>query len=291
MRKCFHSPAFSLILGVTSILLLVLLAAGVESLEFRQGEPFSYVEVEEEASEAPPEPINLGPLAILSVVILAVFVTIALIAASPSQRRRILLILLLFGLSLLLIMWWLSRGGENSVTLPTLTPSMAHTSQAGEAPAPVMTEVPPVVYQPPPVSPWISIGVTFAVLLVVAVLVWVAVRFRLRDTAPLDALADIAGQAVSDLQAGKDYGDTILNCYADMVVAVEKGRGVRRRGNLTPAEFVAVLERARLPSAAVRRLTALFERVRYGSKKASAQEIEQAIACLSEISTAVREAQ
>jgi hypothetical protein len=291
MKQWFRHPAVPLVLGAFSILLLVLLAAGIESLDFKQGEPFSYVEPEEEGSGVPAEPVDLGFLAIVSVVIFAIFIVIALIAASPKQRRRILLILLLFGLSLLLIMWWLSRGGENNTLIPPPTPTMLHTPQAGEAPAPVMTEVPAVVYEPPPVSPWISIGITFIVLLLVALLVWLAVRYRLRDIAPLDTLAEIAGQAVGDLQAGKDYGDTILNCYANMAVAVEKGRGIRRRGNLTPAEFVAVLERARLPSTAVRRLTALFERVRYGSKKASVQEIEEAISCLKGISSAIRETQ
>lgn len=291
MKQWSRHPAVPLVLGAFSILLLVLLAAGVESLDFKQGEPFSYAEPEEEVSEVPAEPIDLGPLAIISVAIFAIFITLALIAATPKQRRRMLLVLLLFGLSLLLIMWWLSRGGENNAPIPSPMPTMLHTPQAGETPAPVMTEVPAVVYEPPAVSPWLSIGITFVVLLLVALLVWLAVRYRLRDTAPLDALAEIAGQAVSDLQAGKDYGDAILNCYAAMMSVVDKQRGIRRRGNLTPAEFIAVLERARLPSAAVRRLTALFERIRYGSKKASPQEIEDAIACLSEISSAIREAQ
>jgi hypothetical protein len=124
----------------------------------------------------------------------------------------------------------------------------------------------------------------------VAILVWVFLRNHWRTDVSLEALAGIAEQAVGDLQAGKDYGDVILNCYAKMVEVVNRQRGIRRRSNLTPAEFIAVLERARLPSDPVRRLTAIFEHVRYGGKKASGKETAEAVTSLNEIVSAVREA-
>lgn len=290
MKNWLRLPSSALFLGIFALLLLVILASAADSLTFERGKPFAYAEESSETTQPPAEPLDLTPLVIFSIIVFAAFITIALIAATPQQRLKLLLALLIFALVLLLIMWWLSSVKSTSF-VPTPTLTLEHTPQEAEESVLVATEIPAVVYEPPPVSPWISIGVAFFVLLAAAALVWFAVRRRLSDTAPLDDLAAIAGQTVSDLQAGKDYGDAILNCYAAMMSALDRQRGIRRRGHLTPAEFIAVLERARLPSAAVRRLTALFERVRYGSKKASAQEIEEAIACLNEISAAIREAQ
>lgn len=119
---------------------------------------------------------------------------------------------------------------------------------------------------------------------------WVFFRHRWSNDVPLDDLAGIAEQTVSDLQSGRDYGDAIINCYANMTHSVNRLRGIRRRGNLTPEEFIAVLERAHLPRDPVRRLTSLFERVRYGGKSASQVEIDEAVTCLMEIVSAIREA-
>lgn len=290
MKPWFRHKSLPLVVGILSILLLTYLAASVDSLTFEKGTPFSYAGPVSEQAARPAEPPNLDWLVTVMIVVYLALVIAALVFATPRQRRRILLMLLAAGCGLLVLMWWISRPGSGGGTLPTVTPTGVRTPAIIES-TPLPAEQPTAAaYEPPKVSPWVSVIVTFVVLLAAALLAWLFLRRRLRKHASLETLADIASRTVDDLQAGRDYGDAILNCYAGMMEAVNKQRGIRRRGNLTPAEFIAVLERARLPAASVRRLTALFERVRYGGKKTSQEEIVDAVACLNEIVAAIREA-
>jgi hypothetical protein len=75
-----------------------------------------------------------------------------------------------------------------------------------------------------------------------------------------------------------------------MTDVLQQKRGLKRRIYITPSEFAVVLEKIGLPADAVRRLTALFERVRYGGKHSTRKDIDEAIACLSEIVEACQEA-
>jgi hypothetical protein len=261
MRQLLQHKIFILSAGILSILLLVLLAASMDSLDFKKGTPFSYVEVHEQESVEPAKLVDMNWLFIVVIAIFLTFTILALIFATPKQRRRILLALLAITLAGLGIMWWVSRNG-GSANLPMPTQTSMYTPVAPEATILPADQGTPVIYELPKISPWISIGITFSTLFVAALLAWLFLRYRLRDKVPLETLAGIAEQTVRNLQAGKDYGNAVITCYANMVLAVDKRRGIRRRSNLTPAEFITVLERARLPSISVRRLTSLFERVR-----------------------------
>ena len=76
------------------------------------------------------------------------------------------------------------------------------------------------------------------------------------------------------------------------VSAVEKRHGLTRDVAMTSSEFARRLEMAGLPSEAVHTLTRLFESVRYGARRSTADEIDQAVkenlAYLSSIRKAVR---
>jgi hypothetical protein len=52
---------------------------------------------------------------------------------------------------------------------------------------------------------------------------------------------------------------------------------------MTPAEFASRLQEAGLPGDAVRRLTRLFEGVRYGQRKVGPKDVNEAVACLTAI--------
>lgn len=290
VRKYLHSRNFSLIAGGISILLLVILAASMEGLEFNRGMPFEAAWEEDPEEAIQTEPPDLALLAALSVLVFFVLTALALYLATPKQRKIILASILALLLAFLGILWWISQSESgNNVVDPTITtvPVLAATQDV----LPQVTQLPTVIYTAPPVSPWISIGITFTVLLVAVLILWVAFINRKHMDFPLEELAGIAEKAVSDLQTGKEYGNSILNCYAAMVDAVSRQKGIRRRGNLTPEEFIAVLERARIPEKPVRQLTVLFEAVRYGGRRASKQEIDQAVTCLTEIVAAIRETQ
>lgn len=278
-------------MGILTILLLVLLAAGMDALDFKKGTPFRFTEIEETNNIQSIEPPDWTPAIIITLVIIISVTIFLLIVATPKQRRILIIILFAMTLVLLGLMWWISTSEPVEESFqPTAT--VAHISQDSSDPTlGSENSQPTVVYTPPTISPWISIGIAFFSLLVVAGIAWFFLRHHRRDGIPLDSLAGIAEQTISDLESGKDYGDSVIDCYAKMIRAVNKQRGIRRSGNLTPEEFIYVLERARLPSGPVRRLTALFTRVRYGGKAATKREIDEAIHCLTDIVSSIREAQ
>jgi hypothetical protein len=289
MKQLFGRKDFALALGILAILVLVILAGGMDSLEFRKGTPFTYALVNETSSSRGAEPQDMGWIFVLVLAVTLVVSIFVLVVASPKQRRIILALLLGGALVFLGLMWWMSRGGsDGTVSQPTAT--AVHSPENPQATMiPVSTPGEAVIYTAPVLSPWISIGITFVILSISAFLAAIYWRKRLRESESLEALAGIVEQAASDLQSGKEYGDVVINCYARMVEAVDKQRGIRRRGNLTPEEFIAVLNRARLPENPTRHLTGLFERVRYGGRDATQSEIDEAVACMNEIVAAIRE--
>ncbi|HLE03600.1 MAG TPA: DUF4129 domain-containing protein [Anaerolineales bacterium] len=60
-------------------------------------------------------------------------------------------------------------------------------------------------------------------------------------------------------------------------------RGIRRAQTMTPREYRAALERAALPNGPLARLTALFEKARYGREKLGQEDEQVATAALRSI--------
>ena len=152
-----------------------------------------------------------------------------------------------------------------------------------------MPAVTPSVFVPPQVSSWTSYFVALGILLVVtAVWAWIIWRRR-KKGAPYDALAEIARSTLDDIEAGRDWGDAILNSYFRMTRVVSEWRGIRRGLSMTPAEFADYLVSVHLPGEAVYPLTSLFERVRYGDKHSTRKDIQEAVDCLNSILDYCRE--
>jgi hypothetical protein len=131
--------------------------------------------------------------------------------------------------------------------------------------------------------------ISIAVILALLLLTWSLSRWWKRVSRPgpvkdpLDDLAAIARSSLDDLKSGQDWDDVIIGCYARMSEAVSRKRGLFRPQAMTPEEFARRLEKAGLPGDAVRRLTRLFESVRYGGRKSSQNEINEAVSCLTAI--------
>jgi hypothetical protein len=64
---------------------------------------------------------------------------------------------------------------------------------------------------------------------------------------------------------------------------VSNKRHLHRAIAMTPHEFALRLEQAGLPGDAVSRLTRLFEAVRYGDRKSSPKDVNEAVNCLTTI--------
>ena len=223
------------------------------------------------------------------IIILASLVSIFAIF-SPKERKRLAKRLGNLTIVLLVLIYLGYRYGS---TVLQPTPESGEPERIGAVLPPSasdgnLAEQP----TPPAIPPVVSFAVTLLIVFgVLALSWWLIMRKQTRRVPPpLEEIAGIARAALGDLSAGKDWGDTIINCYVRMNAAVGERRGFRRKKGTTPAEFADELERAGLPGYTTRRLTQLFERVRYGAKKSSKEDIHEAIACLTDILHACGEA-
>jgi hypothetical protein len=289
MKKLTSNKTVIIILGIVSILVLVYVSAGMSSLQFQEGKPFSV------AGKDGGERMVIGHLElplyymILFTVGLLAILTIFALIVMPPKKRMILLLLLASMIIAFFLIGYLSSQAEPEVEVPT----PAITGTPAEVVEDVGTPVPTVIpseFTPPKVSNWTSYLVALAATVVVAIGAWLLLIRRGKEPLELSELAEIAQDTLEELQEGKDWGNTIEGCYFRMTDMIQKRRGLRRRDDMTPAEFAVILEKTGLPAASIRRLTALFERVRYGGKESTHKDVEEAVACMTEIVDACREA-
>jgi hypothetical protein len=143
------------------------------------------------------------------------------------------------------------------------------------------------VFTPPQISPAFSYLISFGVALLLLIIVWAIYRGWKKYTAltnqPLSEIAKIARSSLHDLSSGRDSSDVIINCYLRMSDVVSNKRHLHRSIAMTPHEFALRLEHAGLPGDAVSRLTRLFEAVRYGDRKSSSKDVNEAVTCLTTI--------
>jgi len=291
MNRFLKSKNLVVLLGVLTIGFLLLLATGLDGLTFLPGTPFATVAEGDFGPYLPSATfifVMFGALA---------FFIIGIMLLLPWTRRQIKLVLMGFFVFLIALLIMMAAAMTAHQALPaslsTPTPVLLPTPQVVEEDEDVLPEpgvdVANQNFSEPAISPWVSFFLSLGMVLLVFLLVWVLfLRDRLAGVDQRVVLAEIAGQALDEIKAGKDWGDAILNCYGGMLQAVTDNKKMILDESLTPAEFVAFMVRARLPVGPVERLTALFERVRYGGKTASHGEIEEAMTCLADIVAACR---
>jgi hypothetical protein len=291
MKTFFPSKMLLFFLGLLTVGMLLALASGLETMEFADGTPFSYLNDDASGDvQAERLPDMLGVAILLTIAIL-VAVVAAFWFATPQQKKAMLVIGLIGTLLIMFLLGVTQKSPEEDATA-TATAQAASLEIPGvdEEPLTAQETVTPLVFEQPSIAPWIPFVISFVFILLLFLLAWVIFRFAAAERIPLNTLANIAERTVKEIKAGKDWGDAVVACYANMIQAVGENRGVTRWESVTPAEFSVILIQSRMPAAPVKRLTSLFERVRYGGKTASQKEIDEAIACLSEIVTACREA-
>jgi hypothetical protein len=144
------------------------------------------------------------------------------------------------------------------------------------------------VFVPSEISPTFSYLISFGVALLLLLMIWALYRvwqkyIALANQKPLDEIAKIARSSLRDLSSGRDSSDVIINCYLRMSEVVSNKRHLHRAVAMTPHEFALRLQQAGLPGDAVSRLTHLFEVVRYGDRKSSPKDVNEAVSCLTTI--------
>ena len=108
-------------------------------------------------------------------------------------------------------------------------------------------------------------------------------RRRRRRRDPLELVAREAQKTLDELSTGIDLEEGVIRCYYEMGHVLGKERGLKRRRSMTTREFESYLEAAGLPGVHIKRLTRLFEKVRYGAKNLGKHEDREAIDCLTAI--------
>jgi hypothetical protein len=285
MRRLVSQKHFILFLSVLSLVTLVLLASGLQNVEFREGRALGRAE-----SESVRFSVDRALQAITDVPVwkqvifwVLLFLLVLLVSSilSPEVRKRLIRGFISFAVAFFAIIYLL----ENELlALPDFTFDFgARAGEAADEPQPFP------IFAPPDVPTWANFLISLGVVVALLALAWGLSRWwqrlnHLRSLSkPLDVLAVIAQSSLDDLAAGYDWDDVIVNCYARMSDAVSRKRGLTRKDAMTPAEFARRLEQAGLPGDPVRRLTRLFESVRYGARKSSQNEINEAISCLTAI--------
>jgi len=286
MRQFFSQKRFILLLSIISLILLALLASALQNVEFRDGHSLGRAESRSIQFSIERATREIAAISFWKQVafwlLLAVFVLLIAALLSPEGRKRLLRMFITFALSFWAIYYLLKN---NLLELPNLMIG------AGAGPGPdAINDSPPLpVFTPPDIPGWMNFLISLGVVLALLILAWSLNRWWQRvklsyaSAETLKDLASVARSSLHDLSGGADWADAITNCYVRMSDVVGRKRGLSRQKDMTPAEFAYRLERAGLPSDPVRRLTRLFESVRYGARKPVSTEINEAVSCLNAI--------
>lgn len=289
-----------LALGIALVAML-LLSGGLSEIELLPGLPAPGTgEVEGEGlGDLPPgidEAFRTAFRIFAAIIVLGLPLVIIYSLLAPEARKSLLkgmLPVILFGLLLYVALRASSNLEDQVEPTPTVVAGAAQTAPALEQPLETSAGETGEIDGAAP--QWLIWGTIVSLALIIAlVLVGVgrfALRYRPRQAPPLIDLADQAEDAVDAIRAGADLRDTILLCYYRMSQTLQEQRGIWREMAMTPREFETYLARSGIPGEHVRRLTRLFEKVRYGAKAIGEEDERQALSSLGAIVEYCRSAQ
>jgi len=286
MRSLLENKRLTLVVSVLALGALTVLAIGLNDVPFRAARSFS-----REVASGPTSilPVTTDSeidsrvwlqMSVLALVICMVILVGALL--SPELRKRLFKIMIRVGLMYWALYILFTRYRE-------LIPQMGLNLLGAEgAPGSASTGEPVPQFIPPQnvslTSYLISFGIA-VLLVIVARRVYVAWKEMKTSKAEpsFKKIAGIARSSLHDISSGRDSTDVIINCYLRMSDVVANKRKLNRSVAMTPGEFAGRLEQAGLPGDAVRRLTRLFEKVRYGGYRTDSNAVNEAVACLTTI--------
>lgn len=267
-----------MILSVAAIGALVVLAAGLPNFVFDAPAGYSS-HTPTRSRPAAGGLIERDPLLLerILIAVTVIFAVMLLMALFDKKARPRLLKFLAYVLLFILLTTFTRPLGKTAAPTATPPPSSGGLIDSSVAPP----------YVPPEISP---LAAFLTALVLVLAGMGAAYYFWLRrpltagaSGVSLSGLKRIAQSTLDDLNAGHDWEDAVIRCYERMIEAVGSQRGLHRRGGMTAGEFAGHLEQAGLPSDSVQRLTHLFESARYGAKRSTQADVDEAVGCLGAI--------
>jgi hypothetical protein len=288
MRNFFQNKVLVIALATLALGALMVLAISLDNVSFRDAQRFSRKPVElfpffDSSSGNSDVAVRSVPLwqQLLMWSLVVVLVILAGLLLSPQGRKRLYQIFLRVVVTAL-AMYFLIKN------YPETLQGLFNWKQLGGDPAAAANAPPMPEFQPPHVTPMFSYFISFLCALAWVAIMWALYQGWKRYTAmnsnkPLAEIAHIARSSLRDLSTGRDTSEVIINCYLKMSDVVAEKRKLHREIAMTPQEFALRLERAGLPGDTVRRLTGLFEMVRYGDRKSAPRDVTEAVNCLNAI--------
>lgn len=273
----------TLFLAVLALVGLFILASGVDTLDLRSGPLYLLPEKEQKtlaplpAGEDQATSSYLGILLLVFLIVLPVSLIYLLL--SPDARRRFLLQVVQAAAIVFFIYLFYRSIGR---IFPNLSRQLSGDGQAGlEGSGIELRFLEPFTPHNPA---WLIEMLSFALAAgFIYFLFWLWKKRRQMEggfSTPAEKLVRSAQTALRRIEAGQNLRDVVLRCYQEMTEAVAEKRHITRPEYATPHEFANSLEAAGLPGEQVRRLTDLFEAVRYGHKIPGSGERADAVACL-----------
>lgn len=282
-----QSKTFVLLAGILGMTVLFYTASGLSDMRFQPPQPLWH----EKSGAATAVPriltsISIGfqetPLweKITFFALIALLFVILLLLLNPETRKRVIALLIRTVVTFLALVWLMKNTGKNQLPFTALL-EPASPSVVGE-----LGEVQAPIYTPPSIPPLVIYLLSLLLALGLVFLFWRLWQWNLQlhpQISPAREIADIARDTMQHLSRGQNLEDAIIECYVRMNETVNNRRGLRRMQDMTPTEFARRLESMGLPAVAVRRLTTLFERIRYGGKASTLDDVRDAKACLGSI--------
>jgi hypothetical protein len=296
MRNFFQKKVWVILLAILALGALTVLAVSLDDVSFHGAQLYSrepvklfpFFDSTNGNSDANVVSVPLWKQVLLWGLVGTMIVLVGFLL-SPESRKRLFSIAIRVTVTAL-AMYFLIKN------YPEALRGLFDWEQLGQDPDTAANVPPMPEFQPPHVSPVFSYLVSFLCALAWIAVMWALYRGWKRYTAmtphqPLTEIANIARSSLKDLSAGRDTSDVIVNCYMRMSDVVADKRKLQREIAMTPQEFAVRLERAGLPGDPVRKLTGLFEMVRYGDRKSAPRDVTEAVNCLNAILRSCGESQ
>jgi hypothetical protein len=286
MRSLLENKRLIIGFSVLALGALTVLAIGLGDVPFRGATSFSRNVA---GNQRQISPIRIDSvvdaplwkqLSVWALLLLMVVLIGALL--SPEFRKRLILIMIRAAVTYWALYIIFTRYRDLLIQMGT------GPKAAGNSISSTLVTVPPPEFVPPQSFSLTSYLISFGVAALIVIVVWKLFNFwrenyAVNSDATLNRLAGVARSSLQDLSSGRDSTDVIMNCYFRMSDVLADKRNLHRGSSMTPTEFASRLEQAGLPADAVRRLTRLFEGVRYGGYRSGTPEVSDAVACLTTI--------
>lgn len=275
-----------IILTVLGLLALFLLTTSLANLDFLPGQRLKIVDTGYNPLGTILDNADWLVSICLSLLVILIPLVIFLLASSRKAREMLsknMKGVLLFYVLLMLAQFLIPQdNGEITATEPpglstTLTESTETSTPRGD----------PDLFNPnyfPDIQNWQGFIFSFILIILLGFLVFIIFE---RNKQIEDNLGQIALRALREINSGRQWEDSIIQCYIQMNDVISNKRKLDRKSSMTPREFAETLIASGLPRKPVNTLTHLFERARYSSRSTQSGEVNEAIQCLTQITRAL----